>query len=73
MEIDIFMGNLAGLCKAEFEVSDKQTATDFVMPPFCLVDVTDTEWLAGGKLGGVSYVELSERLTELYYQPLYLP
>jgi adenylate cyclase len=60
-EFDIWEGDLKGLVIVEF---------DFKMPEFCLTEVTQKEWLSGGKLSGKSYGDVANRLEAIGYKPL---
>ncbi len=69
-EIDIWTEDLEGLAIIEFEVTSKEIAETLEIPDFCLVEITNIEWLAGGKLSGKKYAELTEKLEEFGYKPL---
>lgn len=70
VEIDVFQGDLVGLVlvDVEFESSDDMEA--FPIPEFCLVDITEEKFIAGGMLAGKSYADIEEKLKEFGYKPL---
>jgi CYTH domain-containing protein len=69
-EVDIFEGPLAGLVIVEFEFESADAKAAFAMPDFCLADVTQEEFVAGGVLAGKSYSDLQPELDRFHYQPL---
>lgn len=71
-EIDIFQGDLRGLVVVDFEFDSIKEKDAFVMPDFCLVDVTQEEFIAGGMVCGKSYSDLEPDLKRFNYKKLYL-
>ncbi|MBI5077418.1 hypothetical protein HZB94_03485 [Candidatus Falkowbacteria bacterium] len=71
-EIDIFQDELAGLVLIDFEFDTIDAKNTFTPPDFCLVDVTQETFLAGGMVCGKSYADLETRLMKFSYKPLYL-
>jgi len=69
-ELDVWTNDLEGLAIIEFEFSSKEEAETFVMPKFCLLEITDEEWLAGGMLSGKKYSDLADKLKNLGYSPI---
>ncbi len=69
-EIDIFKEDLKGLVLVDFEFVDRASMEAFVIPDFCLVEVTQEKIFAGGMLCGKSYVEIEGRLNELGYRAI---
>jgi len=67
-EIDIFKDALEGLVLADFEFSSDKEKQAFKMPEFCLAEVTNENFLAGGMLCGKKYEEISSKLAEFGYQ-----
>src|SRR3989338_5295798 len=51
-EIDVFQGDLKGLVLVDFEFESEQEKQAFEKPDFCLVEVTQEEFIAGGMLCG---------------------
>lgn len=72
-EIDLFLGPLKGLVLADFEFNDELEKDSFVMPSFCLAEVTQEEFIAGGYLAGKSYEDIKPYLEKYQYQPLSYP
>ncbi len=69
-QIGLFQGDLRGLVLADFEFEDEKQIKTFTPPDFCLRDVTDEEFLAGGMLCGKKYSEIEEKLSSLGYKKL---
>ncbi|MFH1978003.1 MAG: CYTH domain-containing protein [Candidatus Aenigmatarchaeota archaeon] len=69
-EIDVFHGALSGLVLADFEFEKEEEKNAFEMPEFCLVDVTQELFLAGGMLCGRSYSDIEEELKKFGYEKL---
>jgi CYTH domain-containing protein len=71
-EIDIFKDNLAGLVLVDVEFKNEEDKDDFKMPDFCLIEVTQEKFLAGGMLAGKSYEDIESDLDKLNYKKLNL-
>ena len=71
-EIDVFQDDLAGLVLVDFEFETEEQKDLFVMPDFCLAEVTQEEFLAGGMICGKSYNDISMRLQQFGYVKLLL-
>ena len=69
-EIDVFEGGLKGLVEVDFEFTDRDTQLAFKMPDFCLADVTQEAFAAGGMLAGKSYKDIEKHLAKYGYKPL---
>lgn len=69
-EVDVFSGALTGLVLVDFEFNDRQQQMGFVMPNFCLADVTQDEMIAGGMLAGKAYADLEVGLDSYGYKRL---
>jgi len=67
-EIDIFLDNLEGLVTADFEFDSVEEKANFVMPDFCLADVTQEKGIAGGILAGKKYSEIKPFLDKYKYK-----
>ncbi|MDD2870901.1 MAG: hypothetical protein PHS49_02825 [Candidatus Gracilibacteria bacterium] len=67
-EIDIFMGDLKGLIVVDFEFIDELEKNNFVMPSFCLADITQEEFIAGGMIAGKKYSDLNIYLEKYGYK-----
>ena len=57
-EIDVFLDDLEGLALVDFEFDSIEDKTNFAMPDFCLADVTQEEFIAGGFLAGKKYSDI---------------
>ncbi len=66
-DVDIFQGDLSGLILVDLEFDDAGSLETFLMPDFCLADVTEEEFLAGGMLCGKKYADISENLARFRY------
>jgi CYTH domain-containing protein len=69
-EVDVFKGLLKGLVLIDFEFNSVEERDAFVVPPVCLVEVTQEEFIAGGLLGGKSYEEIEPKLAAFNYKPI---
>jgi len=69
-EIDIFQENLKGLILVDFEFNTTEEKNNFKMPDFCLVEVTQEEFIAGGMLCGKSYKDINDKLEKFEYKKL---
>lgn len=69
-EIDVFEGGLVGLVLVDFEFLTEAEKDSFTPPDFCLADVTQEEFIAGGVLAGKSYADIAPRLEEFGYGKL---
>lgn len=65
-ELDVFSGRHAGLVVVEFEFQNEADLSDFEQnAKLDLVDITNVEWLAGGRLAEIDGETLKEKLKEL--------
>jgi len=71
-EIDVFGGGLEGLVLVDIEFTDRDQQLKFPMPDFCLAEVTQEKFLAGGMVAGKSYADIKDQLAHYNYQPLFL-
>lgn len=69
-EFDVFEGDLSGLVLIDFEFGNEEEKKSFAMPDFCLADVTQEDFVAGGMLAGKSYDDIKEELGRFDYKPL---
>jgi len=69
-EIDVFLEDLAGLVLIDFEFATIQELKAFKIPDFCLVEVTQEKFLAGGVLCGRSFEQIVPLLKQFNYQRL---
>jgi CYTH domain-containing protein len=66
-EVDVFGGGLRGLVLAEVEFGSMDAKGKFQMPTWCLADVTEEKFIAGGVLAGKSYKDIEEKLHTFEY------
>ena len=71
-EIDVFEGELGGLVEVDFEFTNRDDQLMFKMPDFCLADVTQEAFAAGGMLAGKAYKDIKKQLAHYKYQPLFM-
>jgi CYTH domain-containing protein len=71
-EFDVFEGGLKGLIVIDFEFENEAEKASFAMPGFCLAEITQETFIAGGVLAGKSYDNISEELEKFCYQKLQL-
>ena len=69
-EIDVFRGPLEGLVVADFEFGSAEERDAFRPPEFCLADVTQEEFIAGGMLCGKSYSDVESHLKRFGYKKI---
>lgn len=69
-EVDIFQDDLEGLVLVEVEFKSEEEMNTFVMPDFCLVDVTEEPGIEGGYLAGKSYADIEPMLHTYGYKKL---
>jgi CYTH domain-containing protein len=71
-EVDVFQDSLAGLVLIDFEFASEEEKNTFQMPSFCLADVAQEDFVAGGMLCGKSYEDITADLARFGYQKLSL-
>lgn len=71
-EIDVFLDQLEGLVVVDFEFQNEEEKDKFKMPDFCLVEVTQEKFIAGGLLAGKAYSEIERYLKKYNYQKIIL-
>ena len=65
-ELDIFSGRHEGLVVVEFEFQNEEDLSDFEQnAKLDLVDITNIEWLAGGRLAEIDGETLKARMAEI--------
>jgi len=69
-EFDIFRDALLGLVLVDVEFKSQEEKSVFVMPEFCLADVTQEKLTAGGMLCGKSYGDIEKDLEKFGYQKI---
>lgn len=71
-EVDVFSEALIGLVLIDFEFNTVEEKDAFKPPFFCLADVTQEDFIAGGILCGKKYSDLEKDLERFNYQRLFL-
>ncbi|RLE46997.1 hypothetical protein DRJ25_03400 [Candidatus Woesearchaeota archaeon] len=71
-EFDVFQDELKGLVLVDFEFDSLSEKESFRMPDFCLADVTQEVFIAGGMLCGKSYADIEDNLKRFDYRKLLL-
>ena len=69
-EIDIFTGNLKGLVLVDFEFKNHEEMNKFIIPDFCLADVTEEIDIAGGVLCHSNFSILKRMLDRFSYKKI---
>jgi CYTH domain-containing protein len=69
-EIDVFQDDLLGLVLVDFEFKEVSEKNKFEIPEFCLVDITQDDFFAGGMLCGKKYSDIENHLNELGYKKI---
>jgi CYTH domain-containing protein len=70
LEVDIFQDDLAGLVLIDVEFDTEEEKNCFQMPDFCLMEVTQEDFLAGGMLCGKRYQDIEDNLIKLGYSKI---
>lgn len=69
-EIDVFRGDLEGLVLVDVEFSSLEEEDAFVSPAWCLAEVTQEKFLAGGMVCGKKYSDIEIELQRFNYKRL---
>ncbi len=69
-KVDVYQKDLKDLVVIDFEFSNLEDKEKFLIPNFCLVEITNEEFLVGGMLCGKSYEDLKDNLTRFNYKKL---
>jgi CYTH domain-containing protein len=69
-EVDIFREGLAGLVLVDIEFASLEEKKKFIPPEWCLAEVTQEKFLAGGMVCGKRYGDLEPQLARFGYKPL---
>ena len=71
-EIDVFLGKLKGLILADVEFRKTKELRTFKIPDFCLIEVTNEPYLAGGVLCHSTFSSINTRLKKYNYKKICL-
>ena len=69
-EFDVFQDSLKGLIVIDFEFATIGEKDSFEMPDFCLVNITQELFIAGGMICGKSYEDIERELSKFNYKEL---
>lgn len=69
-DIDIFQDSLFGLVVASFDFNSEEQRTSFVMPDFCLADISSEDFIAGGIICGKTYKDIEKDLEKYNYKKI---
>ncbi|MFW5884754.1 MAG: CYTH domain-containing protein [Patescibacteria group bacterium] len=69
-EIDVFQDDLEGLVLVDFEFESVNDKEKFLMPGFCLAEVTQEDFIAGGMLCGKGYEDIEKKLNKYNYSKI---
>jgi CYTH domain-containing protein len=67
-EVDVYQDKLRGLCVVDFEFKTKEQKNKFLMPNFCLCEVSQDKTFAAGLLAGKKYGDIESFLKSLNYK-----
>ncbi|MCK5491218.1 MAG: hypothetical protein KAI67_05245 [Candidatus Pacebacteria bacterium] len=71
-EVDVFQDVLEGFILVDFEFETIEEKDKFEMPDFCLADITQELFTAGGMICGKSYQDIEGDLKRFGYQKLFI-
>ena len=71
-EFDVFQDSLKGLVVIDFEFATIDEKANFKMPDFCLAEITQELFTAGGMICGKSYEDIDGELNKFNYNKLFL-
>jgi len=70
-EVDVFQNLLNGLVLIDFEFETMEEKNNFQMPDFCLAEVTQEDFIAGGMICGKRYEDIEKDLKKFGYKKLF--
>lgn len=71
-EIDVFKDELEGLIVVDFEFNNVEEKNSFEIPNFCLADITQEVFIAGGMICGKKYEDIETELNRFGYQKKFI-
>jgi len=71
-EVDVFEGQLSGLVLVDIEFESNEDKLAFLAPDFCLAEVTQEDFIAGGMLAGARYEDVEIGLAKFRYKKIIL-
>lgn len=69
-EVDVFKGDLIGLMIVDVEFSSLEEKAKFKMPSWCLAEITQEEFVAGGMICGKKYEDIEKDLERFGYKKI---
>ncbi|MBD3362652.1 hypothetical protein GF362_02940 [Candidatus Dojkabacteria bacterium] len=69
-EFDVFLDKLKGLVTIDVEFQNEENKNRFKTPEFCLIEVTQEKFIAGGMLCRKSYKDIKNELENFNYKKL---
>lgn len=69
-ELDFYSGDLKGLALADVEFNSVGEKKNFLIPEFCLTEVTQEEFAAAGILAGKKYSDIKPYLDKYNYKEI---
>jgi CYTH domain-containing protein len=69
-EIDVFRGDLSGLVLVDVEFKSAADKARFTPPSWCLADVTQEKFVAGGMVCGKKYADIERDLARYGYKKI---
>jgi len=69
-EIDVYQDDFKGLVFADFEFKTREAKDKFLMPDFCLAEITQEKFCAAGWLAGKKYSDIEHFLDAYGYKKI---
>jgi len=69
-EVDVFRDDLAGLVLVDIEFDSLEKKKSFHPPAWCLAEVTQEKFLAGGMVCGKRYADIEPQLAKFNYKKI---
>ena len=69
-QIDVFRDGLEGLVLVDVEFASLEQQKKFIAPSWCLADVTQEKFIAGGMVCGKSYGDIEDDLEKFGYKKI---
>ena len=69
-EIDVYLDDFKGLMFVDFEFKTREEKDAFVMPDFCLAEITQEKFCAAGWLAGKKYSDIEPFLNKYDYKKI---
>ncbi len=70
-EIDVFQDALKGLILVDVEFDSEKAKDEFEIPEFCLVEITQEVFTAGGMVCGKTYEDIEKELARFNYKKIF--